>query len=135
MNKHERFSLHSALKVGKPFFNECFFPIVHDKYITFEASPLSQALDYKNWQEVIDFIKPFLDKEGIKILRLGHPKSPEITGVIDHRGKGFNQDSYIISKSLLHLGSEKTLSLTSYHFNVKQVCLFSSFERAISLQY
>jgi hypothetical protein len=128
MNKLERFSLHSALKAGKPFFNECFFPITYDKYITFEASALTPALDYKNWQEVIDFMKPFLDRAGIKIIRLGHAKSPEITGVIDHRGKGFNQDAYIISKSSLHLGSERTLSLTAYHFNVKQVCLFSSFE-------
>ena len=75
MNKLERYSLHSGLKISKPFINDCFFPIIQDKYITFnsECSISSQVYDY--WQEVIDLIYEPLKDAGISIIQLGEEKS------------------------------------------------------------
>ena len=128
MNKLERFSLTSALKPRGIFINECFFPIVEEKYVTLDASLDNQSLAYRHWQEVIDLIHPFLKKLNMSIVRVGHASGDPIDGVIDHRGKGFNQEAYILSKSTLHFGSSRTLSLTAYHFETNQVCLFSSIE-------
>jgi hypothetical protein len=128
MNKLERFSLSSALKARDIFINECFFPIVQEKYITLDASADNQSLTYRHWQEVIDLIQPFLKNLDVGIVRVGSASGDPIDGVIDHRGKGFNQEAYILSKSMLHFGSSRTLSLAAYHFETNQVCLFSSFD-------
>ena len=46
MNKLERYSLHSGLKISKPFVNDCFFPIVHEKYISFHAEESVNSKKY-----------------------------------------------------------------------------------------
>lgn len=127
MNKLEKFALHSALQPSDTFINECFTPITVDKFISFDASIEKPSYSYNHWQEVIDFISPSLKEKGISILRIGDSKGHPIDGVIDYRGKSFNQDSYIISKSLLHFGCSDLLSFVSKHFNKKQVKLFSAF--------
>ena len=127
MNKLEKFSLHSALKPSDTFINECFFPIPFDDFISFDAYAEPNSLSYDYWQEVIDFISPTLSDKGISIIRLGNQKGMPIDGVVDYRGKSFNQDSYIVSKSLLHFGSSDLFSFTAKHFNKKQVKLFSPF--------
>lgn len=66
MNKLERYSLHSGLKVSKPFINDCYFPTTIDKYISFNTSSLVQSKHYDLWQEVIDFIKPYLKSKMLK---------------------------------------------------------------------
>lgn len=126
MNKLEKISLHSALKTSKPPINLCFFPIPFDKYITFEFFSKEQSKDYKFWQDVIDFISPFLEAEGIKILRIGSHNKKQIDGIYQYTDKTFGQNSYIISKSMLHFNANSCLSLVANQLNIPLVCIFSS---------
>lgn len=128
MNKLEKFSLNSSLKAGDIFINECFYPIVQEKYITFDCTSNIQSISYDHWQEVIDFIKPHLDKKNIDIIRVGNESGNPIDGVIDHRNKTFNQESYIISKSSLHFGTSELHSLVAGKYGTPQVRLFSPFK-------
>lgn len=126
MNKLEKISLHSALKTSKPSINLCFFPIPFDRYITFEYFSKDQSKDYKFWQDVVDFISPFLDAENIKILRIGDSNKKQIDGVYEYTNKTFGQNAYLISKSMLHFNSNSCLSLVANQLNIPLVCLFSS---------
>lgn len=106
MNKLENFAIHSGLKIDKPIIDESFFPIVHDKYISFnlESTEKSKAYDY--WQEVFDLVLDHLNENNIKVIQIGSGKTPQIDGTFNLSGMiSFNQESYVIRNSLLHLNS------------------------------
>ena len=127
MNKLERYSLHSGLKISEPFVNDCFYPIVHKKYITFNNSTSVQSKYYEYWQEVVDLISPYLSKENIKILQLGSSKDPAIENTYDYRGStNFLQNSYIIKNSLLHFNTSDHFTLLSFNSLTPSVSLFSN---------
>ena len=126
MNKIERYSLHSGLKISEPFVNDCFFPIVHEKYICFSVEADIESKKYDYWQEVINLIyEPLLSKD-IKIIQIGCEKSKVIDKVYSSRGlANFNQKSYIIKKSLLYFGADgHRVHLSSFH-NKPFVSLYS----------
>ena len=127
MNKLERYSLHSGLKISKPFIDNSFFPITHDKYITFNTSTKIQSKHYDLWQEVIDLLTPFLNLENIKLIQIGDKKDPTLEGVHDFRGSmNFNQNAYVLKKSMLHFNVCDHYSYVSYNSNTPSVVLFSN---------
>lgn len=125
MNKLEKISLHSALKSSDFIINKCFYPLLFERFITIDFSKSVQSLYYEYWQEVVDMIKPYLDKENIKILRVGSNKGYELDGTHNYTNKTFNQNAYILSNSMLHASSSGVLSFLAYQFNTPIVCLFS----------
>ncbi|MAF26147.1 hypothetical protein CL634_11345 [bacterium] len=113
MNKTERYSLHSGLKISKPFINDCFFPIIHDKYICFSVETEDNSKRYSFWQEVVDLISKSLNEQDIKIIQIGNGKSPNTNGVYSTKGlTNLNQESFIIKNSLLFFGAD------SYHVQI-----------------
>ena len=131
MNKLERYSLHSGLKISKSFVNDCFFPIVHEKYITFHAEDNSDSKRYDYLQEVIELISPALEESKIKILQIGKSKSHQFDGVYSVRGLvNFNQESFVIKNSLLHFGSDGYQIQLSSHHNTPFISLYSSDDSA-----
>ena len=131
MNKIEKISLGTALKPSKPFVNFCFYPLLFDKYVTIDFDSSIQSLCYDHWQEVVDIIKPYLDKSGIKILRIGSNKGYPIEGVHDYTEKTFNQNSYILKKSILHFNSNNFMSILCSQINTPFVSLFAGFESSL----
>lgn len=116
MNKLEYLSLNFCLKPNKPFVNRCFFPLIHDKYITFDTNQGKGDTPYRHWNEVIQLINPYLKEVGIKIIRLGSNTLP-IDSVINKFDLTKNQNSYVISKSLLHLNSLNFFTYTASIFD------------------
>ena len=126
MNKIERYSLHAGLKIAEPFVNDCFFPIVHDKYVTFHAEDKLDGRKYDYLQEVIDLILPALKDKGIKIIQLGTSRSQQFDKVYSIRGlASFNQESYAIKNSLLHFGSDGHQVQLAGHHGTPFVSLYS----------
>ena len=100
MNKLERYSLHSGLKISKPFVDDCFFPIIQDKYITFNSESSVNSKKYNFWQEVIDLIFEPLQSKGISIIQIGDVKSQQLEKVYSIKGlSNFNQESFAIKNS------------------------------------
>jgi len=127
MSKLERYSLHSGLKVSKPFINDCYFPTTIDKYISFNTSSLVQSKHYDLWQEVIDFIKPYLKSKNVEIIQIGSSKDPVIEGVFNYKGvTNFNQSAFLIKNSLLHFNVCDHFSYVAHIFSTPLVCLFSN---------
>jgi len=125
MNKIEKISLSYALKSSKPFINFCFYPLPFDKYVTMDFSKDPQSLCYNHWQDVVDIIKPYLDENNIRILRLGDANSYQVDGIQDYTSKTFNQNAYILKNSMLHFGSNGLLSFLSSNLGIPLVSLFS----------
>lgn len=119
------YSQSTALKVDKPFIQEDFIPLSFDKYITFQ--PFSKpAKNYDYWQQVIDIIKPELDKLNIHIVQLGANGEASLKGCHDFIGStSLNQAAYLIKRGLLHLGTDSFGIHFASAFNKKIVSLYS----------
>ena len=124
MNFVESVALSSGLKISKPQIESLFFPTVPQKYITF-CSENHQSKQWDHLQEWIKLIKPYLDKENISIIELG-ANELSFEGVISLKGVSPNHHSYIMERSLLHMGPENFLShLASFH-GIPYIALFSN---------
>ena len=117
MHKLESFSLSANAKISEPLIEESFYPIIADKFICVSTSSNEDAKYYSYFDDVIFHIKPFLDKEGIKIIQIGNPKDVPLF-YCDHL---FNtnrlQNSYIINKSLLYFGNYNLYTNIASRYN------------------
>jgi len=125
MNFAESLALSSGLKLHKPQIEDLFFPIIHDKYITFST----EDHDSKQWdhfQEFIDLIFPILKQKNISIVEIGKNKT-QFSGVTCLKGATCaNHWSYIIKRSMLHIGPENFISQLCDVYEIPYVCLFSN---------
>ena len=99
----EEYAKCCGVRIGKPVIKPHFFPIPFDKYITIHNDKKIQAKEYNFWPEVIDLLRPHLGD--IKIIQIGAFGEETIEGVDKHIPTfSLKQSSYIISKSLGHVG-------------------------------
>jgi len=113
-----------GVKVSKPIVKDHFFPIVADRYITICNDDDVQAKHYPYYDVVLELLKPFLQKENIKVIQLGG--KIKINGVDSALNVKYKQQSFIISKSILHLGSDGFLNHTSSAKNVPTISIFGN---------
>lgn len=102
----EEYSKSLGVKISKPYMVEHFFPIEFDKYITVHNASKFESRKYDNFDEAIRYLRPYLEKNGIKIVQVGEKNDPDIGGC-DLSLKGqttMNQLAYVIKRSLCHIG-------------------------------
>ena len=126
MNKLERLSLHSALKIRRPRVNEFFYPIVSDRYICMAAEKAVDSRKYAHLSEVASLILPFLKKEGVSILDISEPGASGIEGAQSFKGSiHFNHRCFLIRNSELFCGSTGLLSTLAGTYNTPCVTIYS----------
>jgi hypothetical protein len=126
MHTLESYAANCSLKIDKPHISELFFPTEEEKYITLDASNSKNPFVYDYWQEVVNILKPALDKKGISIIQLGKPEDKSINSVNRCNGNlNYNQTAYIIRHSLLHLSSDAFSNQIAASYNKKMVVAFS----------
>tara|TARA_Y100000310_G_scaffold341514_1_gene440895 strand:+ start:2474 stop:3676 length:1203 start_codon:yes stop_codon:yes gene_type:complete len=109
MHLIESFALNSGLKIGKPYIYESYIPIPINskKYITFQPHGQKEftCRAYSYWQEVLDILRPHLNKKEIALIQLGLKDERLYKGSLNMIGKtNLNQAAYLIKNSCLHLG-------------------------------
>lgn len=116
MNFVESLSLCAGLKYSRPFIEESFFPVVPEKYITF-CTENHQSKQWDHFQEYLNIITPILKKNGISVVEIGDNEVKLNSSNISLKGATRpNHWSYIIRRSLLHVGPENFISqLASFH--------------------
>ena len=77
MHLLERYALSCSVKIDKPAIEEQFYPLTQDRFIVLHASSGMQSKNYDYYNEVVDLIKPYLDRENIKILQIGSEDDQE----------------------------------------------------------
>lgn len=92
---------------NKPILPTQYFPTV-DKYITIQnSSGMPMAKNYGLWADVINLIKPYLDKNNIEIVQLGQGEVQPLNNVISLVNKtNFAQSIYVLKNALLHVGND-----------------------------
>lgn len=123
----ETYALTCGVKIDKPFIYQKFFPLIADKFITIHPNSKYEAKCYDYWQEVVDFLKPALDKSGISIVQIGVKEDSPISGCIHTQGQtSINQAAYVVGKSILHLGADSFAVHIASGLGKKIVALYSN---------
>lgn len=126
MHLIETYSSSCRLKIDRPFITEKYFPISFDKYICLQCFGGMESKNYSYFQEIIDLIKPILDKYKINIIQLGAKGENGLNGVINLCGQtNLGQSYYILKRSLLHCGIDSTLIHFCSSMNKKIVGIYS----------
>lgn len=107
MHLIESYSLSCGSKIDKPHIHKNFFPIPFEKYIVFSPNFKSPSKEYSYFQDVINIVFPFLEKENIKIIQISDGNNIQYDKVVNLSNQTtYNQKAYIISNSLLFFGCD-----------------------------
>jgi hypothetical protein len=121
----DRYALSCGVKISEPFLFEKPFPLPIDKYITFHPySKQSKTYDY--FADVIDLIKPFLDKAGITIVQIQAKDEKPIPGCYHTGHTSIAQVAYLIRNGLLHFGVDSFPVHIASGLGKKIVALYSN---------
>jgi Glycosyltransferase family 9 (heptosyltransferase) len=123
----ERYALSTGLKINKPYIYKAFYPLPFEKYITVHASSGMKAKMYSFWEDVIELIKPTLDKLNIAIVQLGGPDDEQLKHCNHLQGRlNIQQSAYVISNSMLHLSNDTFSAHVAGAMDIPLVTLFGS---------
>ena len=127
MHLVEQYALSCGVKIDKPFVETAFFPLPFDKYIIIHPSSGMPAKNYDYFQDVIDLIYPYLQKNDIHIVQIGSKKDTALDNCYHLQGTTkLNQTFFLIKNSLLVAGNDSFSSHVASGFNKKIVSLYSN---------
>jgi hypothetical protein len=122
----DTYATNTGSKIDKPFIFSKFFPLPCEKYITIQAQTPYDSRNYAYWQDVIDFIYPILQKQGINIIQVGLKDEIPLNKTINLLGKtSINHLAYVIQNSLLHFGADSFCVHLASHFDLPIVSIYS----------
>lgn len=101
----EEYAKSCGVKIGKPIINPIFFPVPFDKYITINHG-CCPATKYDYWEEVMELLKPELDKNNIKIIQIIDNESQKINSCDFYAYCSKKQAAFIIKNSICHIGTD-----------------------------
>jgi hypothetical protein len=104
----EEYAKNLGVKISLPIVSDHFFPLIADKYITLCNDDTVESKHYPYYDIVLNLIEPFLRQKNIKVVQLGG--KTKIKGVFTALNLSFKQQSFILSRSLLHVGSDNVLN-------------------------
>lgn len=127
MHLIERYATACGVKIGKPYIYETFFPLPIEKYITFQPFSKYSSKNYDYWQEVINYINPYLSKENIKIVQIGKNEDIRFNDTVHICGlTTISQSASVIRNGLLHLGADSFASHIASGMGKKIVAIYSN---------
>ena len=127
MKLAEVYSLSTGLKIGKQFLLEKFYPLKFEKYITIQSGSGMGAKNYDYYNEVVQLIKPLLEKNNIEIIQLGGKEDIPIFGCNYLQGQtDLHQSNFIVSRSLLHFGNDSWLAHRAGELQIPIITLYGS---------
>jgi hypothetical protein len=123
----EEYAKNLGVKIGKPVVAQHFFPIVPERYVTISADADHISKKYNHYSIVLDCIRSSLDRLNIKVVQVGSSASGLIRGVDEaFFDLSFKQTTYILSKSLLHIGVDNIFSHYVSSIEIPLVTIFGN---------
>lgn len=115
-----------GVKVGKPYFQPHFFPVQDKKYIVIHNGTKVPAKTYAYWTEVINLIKPILQKNDIKIYQIGLEEEGIINGINKRIfTSSLKQVAFVIKHSMLVAGIDSVPIHMASCLDVPSVSLYA----------
>lgn len=122
----EEYAKSLGVKIGKPKLLDHYYPTLFDKYITIHTDDKIDSKNYEYFPQVINLIKPFLEKNGYKIFQIGGPQDPKLQNVDAHfLNLNYKQSSYLIKNSSLHIGIDSLPVHIASIYDIPIVVLYS----------
>jgi hypothetical protein len=129
----DTYALATGSKIKKPFIFENFFPLVIERYITFQAQTKFDSKDYNYWQSVINILLPTLEKNNIKIVQIGGANENLYKYALDLRSRtDIHQLAYVIKNAMLHLGPDSLGTHIASSYDIPIVSLYSVNQSSVS---
>lgn len=127
MHLLERYATSCGVKINKPYIYDSFFPLTVEKYISFQPFSKYSSKNYDLWQEVIDIILPFLEKENIKIVQIGIKEDKQFNHVTYLAGQtNISQAAFIIKNSIMHFGADSFGAHIASGYSKKILAIYSN---------
>jgi len=120
----EEYAKNLGVKISLPIVSDHFFPLTCDKYITLSNDDEIESKHYPYYEVVLNLLAPFFKQKNIKIVQLGGKS--KIDGVDAALNLTFKQQSFILSKSLLHVGSDNVLNHLASAKQIPTVNIFGN---------
>lgn len=115
-----------GVKIGKPVLVEHFFPVKDEKYITVHTDNKIDSKNYEYFPQVLNLLRPILQKHGYKIYQIGGPEDPRLKQVDEHfLNLTYKQSIHVIKNSKLHLGIDSLPVHIASVFDIPIVVLYS----------
>jgi len=131
----EEYAKNLGVLISKPIISQHYFPIVEDKYIVINLDDSIQSKNYKYYNLVLELLEPILLEKQIKIIQID-VKNDIIKGVNKAIGSlSFKQYCYIISKSIMYIGTDSVYSHYAGTQNIPIINLFGNIYSSISDAY
>lgn len=126
MNLAQLYAATLSQKITKPYLNPIFFPLPFNKYIVVQGFT-KDSKNYSYWVEIIEFIKPELDKLEIKLVSVGAKPEENLPGCYATAGQtSFPQLEYIIQNSRGYIGADSISAHIAGSFDVPRIVLVSN---------
>ena len=87
MHLIEQYALSCGVKIDKPHIETGFYPVPVEKYITLHASSGMHAKNYDYYNDVVELLIPYLNKEKIYIIQIGQSEDQKINNCINPMNK------------------------------------------------
>ena len=132
MNVLEKYASSCGVKISNPDVGISYFPLPYEKYIVVDNRNRNGMNVYDIYSDVIAYIKPELQKEGIEIISFCKDSKsiPERTKPYINLNK--KQEAYILENSLLSICSDNLSSYISNALGVSCISLYSIYPSAIN---
>lgn len=126
MNLCKLYSLTLGAKITKPYLNPVFYPLPFNKYIVIQGiSKPSKNWGY--WSELIEFIKPELDKQDIKLVSVGGKQEENLPNCYHTAGStSFQQLEFIIQNAIAYVGCDSISAHFAGAFDIPRIVLVSN---------
>lgn len=122
----EEYAKSLGVKIGKPVLVDHYYPTLDDKYITIHTDDKIDSKNYEYFPQVINLLKPILNKNGYKIYQIGGPQDPKLPNVDgSFLNLNYKQSSYLIKNSKLHIGIDSLPIHIASIYDIPIVALYS----------
>lgn len=132
MNTTEKYALSCGVRIKRPKIGASYFPLKFDKYIVIDNRNKYDSNVYSLYSDVVSYLYPVLEKEGIKIVSFCKDVGSGIDKTSVYVNLTKKQESYIIENSLLLIGSDNISNHLADIFDIPSVGLYSAFPSEVS---
>lgn len=123
----EEYAKNLGVKIAEPIVSQHFWPVIPEKYIVVYLESESPSKQYKYYDIVFDTLYPYLQRKNIKVVQIGSSASQKLDAadeiVFDLDFKKF---AYIISRSVLYVGTDSVFSHYASSQQIPLVTLFGN---------
>jgi len=127
MNVLEKYATNCGVKIKEPHISTSYFPLREDPYIILDNRSKFESNCYDLFGDVMPYIKPVLEREGISIYSFENNVKDNIEGAQPFVALFKKQESYLIKHSRLVVGCDNVTNYFASGLGVPSIGLYAAY--------